>query len=71
MAYINCSSAAGVGAFVSHIVVTKGLDFINQQKAKHEGKISPKLHSLPILKQHITISASKKVEEVVVVNAQS
>jgi len=28
--------AAGAGAFITHMVSTKGLDFIDQQKAKHE-----------------------------------
>ncbi|KAF8630579.1 hypothetical protein AX17_005391 [Amanita inopinata Kibby_2008] len=30
--------AAAAGAFIDHIVETKGLDFVDKQKAKHEAR---------------------------------
>ncbi|KAJ8588090.1 CipC-like protein [Rhizopogon salebrosus TDB-379] len=32
--------AAAAGAFIDHIVETKGLDFVDKQKAKHHAKES-------------------------------
>lgn len=70
MGFKCCFSAALIGGTITHLVETKGLDFIDKEKAKKEGKTSCYFDQLRRLKC-ISISAAKHIDEITVKEYQS